>query len=113
MERGLTALGTDSLESAVTTVETLLRDPLLHVELRGFTDSRECVSIECDQLALRRADTVGNWLVAHGVHPDRMRVSRGVDAEIQAGPNDTEAGRAAGRRVDIVVVDVAGDTSIR
>jgi len=54
------------------------------------------------ELSKQRADALRNYLVGHGVAPDRVRATgRGEQAPIAS--NDTAEGRALNRRIEIVV----------
>jgi outer membrane protein OmpA-like peptidoglycan-associated protein len=68
----------------------------------GHTDSigRENYNLE---LSLKRAEAVGEFLVANGVPAQKLRVlGRGAGDPIAS--NDTDAGRAENRRVEIFVI---------
>lgn len=76
---------------------TLRRNPLLIVEVAGYTDDRGNADYN-EALSARRAATVRDYLVARGVNPDRL-TSRGYGERDPIASNDTSAGRAANRRV--------------
>jgi outer membrane protein OmpA-like peptidoglycan-associated protein len=70
------------------------------VEVAGHADAREQDEAK---LALRRAESVRAYLIAHGV-PAEILVVRGYGAEIPAAgdASDTsDAGHAANRRVEL------------
>ena len=72
----------------------------VHVEIRGYTDSTEAAGYH---LGEDRAQAVRRFLYAHGIPLNRMNtISYGSREPAQS--NDTEVGRAANRRVVIVVV---------
>ena len=79
----------------------LLRyNKVVFVEIRGYTDSTEAAG---NRLGEDRAQAVRRFLYAHGVPLNRMNaISYGPAAPAQS--NDTEVGRAANRRVVVVVV---------
>ena len=54
------------------------------------------------ELSLARADAVRDALAVYGVNPARVRAEGRGDAEPRAN-NDSEAGRAANRRVEILI----------
>lgn len=75
----------------------------LTVRVEGFTDSSG--DAERNQaIALARANAVASMLEALGVRRDRISV-RGRADEAPLAPNDTAAGRARNRRVEIVLGD--------
>jgi outer membrane protein OmpA-like peptidoglycan-associated protein len=78
-------------------------DPALRVELVGHTDATGGPVHNLD-LSVRRAQSVQQWLVAHGIAANRLRSSgRGMTEPIAA--NDTADGRALNRRVEVRAVD--------
>ena len=78
---------------------TLQGDPALKVELIGHTDSQGSAAYNLD-LSQRRAAGVYLWLIQHGVEPGRLRSDgRGLMEPIA--DNNTEAGRALNRRVEV------------
>ena len=73
--------------------------------LVGHTDSVGTASYN-QGLSERRARSVGTYLITKGVPSTRVEVTgRGESEPVQ--PNDTDAGRAANRRVEVAVF--AGD----
>ena len=67
--------------------------------MKGFTDS--IGSAEYNQaLSLRRAEAVYRYLVNQGVDPERLTVE-GFGKTNPVASNDTEAGRAQNRRVEL------------
>jgi OOP family OmpA-OmpF porin len=79
---------------------TLLKaNPGVQVVVKGFTDS--IGSAEYNQaLSLRRAEAVYRYLVNQGVDPERLTVE-GFGKTNPVASNDTEAGRAQNRRVEL------------
>ena len=78
---------------------TLQGDPALRVELVGHTDSQGSAPYNLD-LSQRRAAAVYLWLIQHGVDSGRLRSDgRGLMEPIA--DNETEAGRALNRRVEV------------
>jgi outer membrane protein OmpA-like peptidoglycan-associated protein len=79
-----------------------------YVDVLGHTDTTG--SAEYNQgLSLRRAQSVADYLAAQGVAPARMATrGYGESAPLYL-PDDTEAKRAANRRVEIKVVPVRED----
>ena len=54
------------------------------------------------QLSLRRAQTVGNFLISQGVNPNLVS-ERGLGDADPVAPNDTPQGRAQNRRVELTL----------
>lgn len=79
--------------------------PNLLVEVRGFTDADGDVNYNLD-LSTRRAKAVVDYLLAHGVQPQKLR-SVGFGKAYPVADNVTEQGKFRNRRIEFVVVDVA------
>lgn len=71
------------------------------IHVVGHTDSVGKDSYN-QGLSQRRASTVANYLTGHGVAYDRVR-KEGRGEREPAASNETDAGRAKNRRVDIVI----------
>jgi len=54
------------------------------------------------QLSLKRAQTVGNYLISQGVNPNLVS-ERGLGDADPVAPNDTPQGRAQNRRVELTL----------
>ncbi|MEE4209293.1 MAG: OmpA family protein [Parvularcula sp.] len=74
------------------------------VLVEGHTDSTGSDSYN-DDLSVRRAVSVGNYLAAQGVLASRID-ARGYGERQPIATNDTESGRSANRRVEIDLVPV-------
>ncbi len=83
------------------------QDPESKMVVEGHTDSQGGVSYNQD-LSERRARTVRDYLVAHGIAADRI-TSRGFGASRPIADNNSAEGRANNRRVEIVVEPKSGD----
>ena len=75
------------------------------VRIEGHTDSRNTEEYNLD-LSQRRAQTVVDWLVEHGVEQDRLE-PRGFGESRPVEDNRTRAGRYANRRVEFHIIDPA------
>jgi outer membrane protein OmpA-like peptidoglycan-associated protein len=74
----------------------------------GYTDS--IGSAEYNQaLSVRRAEAVYRYLVNRGIAPERLTVE-GYGESNPVASNDTEAGRAQNRRVELRVSGTEGGT---
>lgn len=94
----LTAGGKDTVAAIA---RTLVAHPEVNVDVVGYTDSINGPGTYNRQLALRRATTVRNLLVAEGVEASRMTIkSRSLRDPIA--DNGTAAGRAMNRRVEVM-----------
>lgn len=78
-------------------------DEVLEVRVEGHTDSIGSEQYNMD-LSQRRAESVVQYLVDNGVNSSRL-VPVGMGEGFPVASNDTDAGRAANRRVDFVVVE--------
>jgi outer membrane protein OmpA-like peptidoglycan-associated protein len=78
---------------------------LLVLEIEGHADGSGS-DAHNDELSLRRAEAIREWLVTRGVAPERLRVSARGEAD-PAEPNDADAGRAQNRRARFLVVSEA------
>jgi outer membrane protein OmpA-like peptidoglycan-associated protein len=74
------------------------------VEVAGHTDSKGSDAYN-QQLSTRRAESVANYLMGRGLMRDRFIVT-GAGESRPVASNDTEAGRAQNRRVEITLVPV-------
>ncbi len=92
----LTASSTATLDRAV---KTLQKRPNINVEVAAHTDSRGKASYNLD-LSNRRAASVMDYLVAHGVAASRLS-SKGYGETQPRADNATVQGRAKNRRVEL------------
>jgi outer membrane protein OmpA-like peptidoglycan-associated protein len=74
------------------------------IEVAGHTDSVGSDDYN-QQLSERRANSVASYLSGHGVDRTRM-VTIGAGEGHPVASNDTDAGRAQNRRVEITIVPV-------
>jgi outer membrane protein OmpA-like peptidoglycan-associated protein len=77
----------------------LVEASTIRIEISGHTDNRG-VAARNNALSRARAATVRNYLIAHGVAPERM-IARGYGAYAPITSNDTPSGRALNRRVEL------------
>jgi len=78
----------------------LLNHPDLHLQVAGHTDAEGIDDFNLD-LSTRRALTVRDYLVAHGVNAEQM-TSQGFGEQRPVAGNDSTEGRAANRRVELL-----------
>ncbi|MHB8912518.1 MAG: OmpA family protein [Lysobacter sp.] len=74
------------------------------VEIAGHTDSKGTDAYN-QALSERRAGSVGNYLMAKGLMRDRF-ITVGAGESRPVASNDTDAGRAQNRRVEITLVPI-------
>ena len=80
---------------------TLVANPSTSIDVVGHASSDGPDDYN-QQLSERRASSVANYLQAQGVQPVRM-TAIGMGERQPVASNDTQAGRAANRRVEIVL----------
>ncbi len=83
-------------------LQALLQNPDMKVEIQGYTDNigPERYNVK---LSERRAQTVKNYLVAHGVAASRLTV-KGFGSANPVASNKTADGRAMNRRIEFKVI---------
>ena len=79
--------------------DALRKTPELVVEIMGFADSHECAKTGCYQLSLRRAKSVYEWLVAHGVPAFKLKGPTGNGSGWPIDRSGAEEGWQYNRRV--------------
>lgn len=92
----------DLKEKSVTELDKIIRfltdNPSIRIEISGHTDNIGTAAYNV-QLSLKRAQSVGNYLTAHGIDAGRL-TQKGYGAEKPLAPNDTEANRQVNRRIE-------------
>lgn len=83
-------------------VATLNKEPDTEILVLGHTDNVGSLSAN-QKVSLDRANSVKNYAVASGLASSRIK-TEGKDYSEPIASNDTEAGRAENRRVEIVIV---------
>lgn len=82
----------------------IMRDnPSLVVEISGHTDSDGSLEYN-DLLSQRRAQSVVDYLLEHGISTDRMQ-AKGFGERQPIAPNDSDANKQLNRRTEFRVVD--------
>jgi outer membrane protein OmpA-like peptidoglycan-associated protein len=89
-----------------TVARTLSRYPATYVDVNGHTDAIGSYAYN-QVLSERRAGSVADYLADHSVDPARMHV-QGFGKTEPIASNATVYGRAANRRVEIVLTPYAG-----
>ena len=80
---------------------SLTQNPLTDVQIIGYTDNTGSYSVN-EKLANERASAVMTYLVNSGISATRL-TAKGVPMADYVASNDTEAGRAQNRRVEIYI----------
>ena len=83
--------------------QSLQQNPSTTVTIVGHTDSTVSPAVN-EPLSLQRADATRDYLVTRGVAANRFQID-GRGAREPVANNDTEAGRARNRRVEIFLGD--------
>jgi len=81
---------------------TLKADPNLGARIEGHSDNRGTAA-ENQEIARQRAQAVLNWFVNNGIESGRLEAKGIVDSPPVA-DNDSAAGRALNRRVEIITI---------
>jgi outer membrane protein OmpA-like peptidoglycan-associated protein len=74
------------------------------VEIAGYSDNVGSDSYN-EELSLKRAEAVRNYLIHKGVREDRL-VAKGYGEQFPVGDNNTEDGRSLNRRVEMKILSV-------
>ena len=80
----------------------LANNPRVSVELVGYTDNLEAINQNAEDLSIKRAKAVSDFLILRGINKQQLSTSGKSEAN-PAASNDTEAGRSQNRRVEIVI----------
>ncbi|MEH3157652.1 MAG: OmpA family protein [Sphingomonas taxi] len=85
--------------------DTLAQYNQTYIDVYGHTDSTGSVAYN-QALSERRATAVADYLAGRGVQPARIG-TRGFGKTQPIASNDTDAGRAANRRVEVKIVPIS------
>jgi len=79
-------------------LNTLVQNPDIAVEIRGYTDNvgKKASNLKLSQA---RADAVRAWLIAQGIAPERI-TAKGLGQDNPISPNNTKEGKAKNRRIE-------------
>jgi outer membrane protein OmpA-like peptidoglycan-associated protein len=80
--------------------KTFLENPIIEVEIRGYTDNTGDAKKNM-KLSQSRADAVKSWLVKRGVPSARIK-SNGYGSADPVAPNTTSEGRTQNRRIEFI-----------
>ena len=80
-------------------IAILKREPAIRLEIQGYTDDTGSRSMN-QRLSEDRARSVSDYLIRHGISPDRLKwVGYGPSRPVAS--NDTAEGRRQNRRVEL------------
>lgn len=77
------------------------------IEIAGHTDSVGSDAYN-DELSRKRAQAVGDYLISRGISGQRLIIT-GAGERYPIASNETEAGRAENRRVEMTIVPIRND----
>lgn len=85
-------------------VKFLKENPLLEIEIRGHTNSL-CDDNYCNLLSGKRAKSVMDYFISHGIQPQRLTY-KGYGKTIPIAENSTTIGRQKNQRVEFMITKV-------
>jgi outer membrane protein OmpA-like peptidoglycan-associated protein len=92
-----------SIKELRSAVRLLRENPNLKIEITGHTDSTGSRKYNF-YFSKKRAEVVHNFLIKHGISPQRLKI-RGAGPTEPIATNKTKAGRAKNRRVEFKVIE--------
>jgi OOP family OmpA-OmpF porin len=96
-------LKSESYPVLLYTIQILQNNPdMKKIEILGYTDNIGSQKYNL-KLSQRRAETIRNYLVDHGISPDRL-TTKGYGESNPIATNKTAEGRAANRRIEFKVI---------
>ncbi len=95
-------LKTESYPVLLYAIEILKNNPDMKVQVSGYTDNTGSEKYNL-KLSQRRAETVMNYLVDHGISQDRL-TAKGFGEADPIATNKTSDGRGANRRIEFKIL---------
>ena len=99
---GGSEIGTDNFALMNRIIQAVNTFPESHIEISGHTDSTGSAAVNM-KLSRARADNVARFLVEVGDIPASRIIATGYGEERPVASNETAAGRAANRRVEVLI----------
>jgi len=99
---GKSELQAEALQNLDAVVEFVNQDTTRRIRIEGHTDARGSSNLN-QVLSQQRAEALKLALIGQGVDASRI-TALGRGADVPAATNDSEAGRARNRRVEIILV---------
>ncbi len=81
-------------------LKTLQTYPEISIEISGYTDNSGSKQLN-EELSQQRANSVRDWLIFHGIRPDRL-TAKGYGPDKPITSNETPEGRAKNRRIEFM-----------
>ncbi|MBU0580890.1 MAG: OmpA family protein, partial [Candidatus Margulisbacteria bacterium] len=103
-DTGKTDIRPEAIEPLNKAADLLNKNQKIQLEISGHTDNRGNINYN-KNLALKRAESVKNYLVNRGISADRLTaIGYGPDKPIAS--NATEAGRQENRRIEFFITKI-------
>ncbi len=99
---GRSEIGTENFALMNRIIQAVQTFPQSHIEISGHTDSTGSATVNRN-LSQARADNVAKFLVEVGGIPASRIIATGYGEKRPVASNDTPAGRAANRRVEVLI----------
>lgn len=84
-------------------IKTMIKNPNMKIEVRGFTDNVGKAPYN-QKLSERRADSVREYMIKNGISPERISAV-GYGEKNPVADNKTKEGRAKNRRTEFFIAD--------
>ncbi|MDR1653888.1 MAG: OmpA family protein [Prevotellaceae bacterium] len=97
---GKSDLNTASRTSLTKFAKILVENPTMEISILGHTDNTGSLATN-QRLSLERANSVSKFLTSNGVTGMQVKSVEGKDYQMPVASNETVAGRAENRRVEI------------
>ena len=101
-ETGFSSLKKESFSALNDLVDALKSKPSLNIEIAGHTDN--VGNHEANQkLSADRANVVRDYLIKHGIEPNRV-IAKGYGETQPVADNDSPEGRQQNRRTEVRII---------